>query len=128
MLDIEPVRKDAEQELRVPSIWRGTLAEIVEAFRDGDYCLQRRIIPGVSKIDERTAEIIAGNIAYYPCVLASLPPETWKTSVYLWMEDYWEVIVDLYSVDTGCTDLILDVRVYEEPTSYRFDVQLVYVP
>ena len=72
--------------------------------------------------------MIAENIEDYGDQLTSLPKGTWKTSVCLWMEEYWEVFVDLYTEDEGASDLVLAVRVYEENSDYVFKVHSVHVP
>jgi hypothetical protein len=57
-----------------------------------------------------------------------LPEETWKTSACQWMRGYWDVLVDLFTVEEGASDLALAVRVYEEGSAYAFDIQSVHVP
>ena len=89
--------------------------------------LARKII-GVRPISERDAQSIAENIQDYGAQLTSLPEETWQTSVCQWMGNYWDVMVDLYTAEEGRSDLVLNVRVYEEGSAYFFDVHFVYVP
>jgi hypothetical protein len=44
------------------------------------------------------------------------------------MDGHWEVMIDLFTVEEGASDLVLALRVYEKGLSYSFDIQLVYVP
>lgn len=129
MSSISPVLKDLENEHPVPTAWRNTLASVVDRLVRGDFALAESV-PGVSRIDLRTADSIARNIATYGGTLVTLPDTAWKTSVSSWQDGYWEVLVDLFATD-GASDLVLDVRVREDPSVpeiYRFDVHLVYVP
>jgi hypothetical protein len=121
------IRKDEHDQGPVPSAWRRTLFDIVEAFKDGDFTLARGVA-GVRPISAIDAARIADNIHDYGATLTSLPEETWKTSVCQWLGNHWDVMVDLYTVDEGRSDLILHVRVYEEGPAYVFDVHFVYVP
>ena len=121
------ILKDEHNQSPVPSAWRGTLSAIVEAFKEGDFSLTRKV-PGVRSIPEKKATRIAGNIKSYGARLASLPEDAWQTSVCQWMGAYWDVMVDLYTVEEGASDLVLQARVYEEGVTYAFDVHFVYVP
>lgn len=127
MSDLVSVLKDEHGQQPVPSVWRNTLTEIVEAFKEGDFALARGIA-GVRPISADDAEGIAGNIQDYGAQLASLPEETWRTSVCQWLGKHWDVMVDLFTEEEGASDLILHVRVYEEGSAYTFEVHLVYVP
>ena len=40
---------------------------------------------------------------------------------------YWEVLVDLFTVEEGCSDLALFVRVYPREGSYVFQILSVHV-
>ena len=126
MAETVPVLKDKRQNL-VPTAWRNTLSQIVEAFKDGDFVLARGMV-GVRPISIADATGISNAIHDYGAQLTSVPEETWRTSVCQWTGSRWEVMVDLYTVDEGVSDLILHVRVYEEDSDYIFDVHLVYVP
>lgn len=120
------VLKDKKQQ-PVPSVWRKTISEIVEAFKDGDFTLSRGI-NRVRPISKDDAAGIEENIQGYGAELVSLPEETWNTSVCQWYGQHWDVIVDLYTVDEGASDLVLQLRVYEDAGGYIFEVHLVYVP
>jgi hypothetical protein len=122
---IQPTKDDGERP--VPTEWRTVLREIAETVRQGDATLASRI-PSVSEVDVGTAEIINWNVESYGEALMALPEESWKTSIAVWQEGFWEVLVDLWAEPMSPTDLVLHVQVVEEDAGYRFKVGLVYVP
>lgn len=126
MSTLVPILKDKEREHPVPSVWRRTLQEIAVALMNGNFNLYGLI--DVEPLDDAEAARVSGNIKAYGCTLISLPSACWDTSVCMWQLDYWEVLVDLFTVEEGRSDLALNVRVYQRPTDFTFKVQLVYVP
>lgn len=127
MSNTVPVLKNADGQERIPTLWRRTLSDIVEAFKDQDFRLDRGVA-GVRPIPVDDARRIAQNIENYGVHLTSLQEGTWQTSVCQWMRRYWGVLLDLYTVEEGASDLVLAVRIYEEGSAYVFEVQSVYVP
>lgn len=127
MSELIPVVKDENNELPVPSCWRNTFFEIVEAFKAGDYALERKV-EGVLQISSEDADAIEHSICEYGDQVISLPDETWQSSVSLWMNGYWQVLVDLYTSNGGRSDLVLGVRVHEKDSAYVFEVRYVHVP
>jgi hypothetical protein len=127
MNDAIPVIKDEENQTSVPTEWRKTMFDIIESFKKGDYGLAD-CIAGVNPISEKVSERIEKNIKNYGATLISLPEETWDSSACQWMWEYWDVLIDLYTVEEGASDLALSVRVYENEQTYTFDIQSVYVP
>ena len=127
MNTIVPVLKDETDEQPIPSSWRNTFSEIVEAFRQGNFGLEG-VAGGIRPISPEDATRIKGNIVEYGAQLTCLPEATWQTSVCQWMRGYWDVLVDLYTVEEGSSDLVLSVRVYEDGPTYSFEVESVYVP
>lgn len=121
------VSKDENNQAPVPTEWRGAFVRVVEAFREGDFRLERGVV-GVRPISPEDAERMERNVKSYGAKLAALPDETWKTSACQWMRGYWDVLIDLYTVEEGPSDLALAVRVYEEGQAYVFDIQSVHVP
>lgn len=71
---------------------------------------------------------IERNVKSYGAQLSALPDESWQTSACQWMGSYWDVLVDLFTVEEGAGDLAMAVRVYEEGLRYVFEIQSVYVP
>ena len=129
----EPV-KDVNAELPVALIWRPVLQAIVAALVRGDYALAQRPL-GVAAVSTSTSAHIANCVADYGETLAELTPDTWRTSISQWNRTYWEVLVDLQTVESGRSDLVLHVHVFEvgqqEPRTepqYRFEIYLVFVP
>lgn len=121
------VLKDEENQLLIPSVWRNTFREIVEAFKDRDFQLSRGIAD-VQRLSPEDAERIAKNLERYAARLASLPGDTWGTSACQWMGGYWDALIDLYPVEEGASDLVLAIRVYEAALGYHFHVMSVHVP
>lgn len=121
------VFKDEEKQQPIPTAWRQTLREIVEAFKDGDFQLDRGLA-GVRALSPEDAARIARNLEGYGVHLTSLPDDTWETSACQWMRGYWDALIDLYTVEEGASDLALSVRVYEVAQGYDFQVESVHVP
>lgn len=123
---VEPV-KDEGGENPVPDAWRPALREIVHALVQGDYGLARDI-PGVAPVSPETAEHMRAYVSGYGETLAELSDETWNSSVAQWIDPHWEVIVDLWTVESGRSDMVLHVMVFETESSFRFEIDCVYVP
>lgn len=117
----------SDDEEPVPTAWRKPLAEVVEAFRNGDFILQSGV-PGVDPISQKDADSIKGNIEAYGAELSELPEKAWDTSISRWTGDNWEVLVDLFTVDEGLSDLVMFARVSESGGDYRIEVESVHVP
>jgi hypothetical protein len=119
--------KDEDAEHPVASAWRPTLKKIVDSFVRGDYGLKKRI-PSVAAIPPATARQMKKYVADYGETLCALPDDTWSTSVAQWMGTRWEVLVDLWTVESGRSDLVLHAIVSEAKNGFRIKVHLVYVP
>lgn len=122
-----PALKDSEREHSVASAWRPALRAIVAAFVRGDFRLREAIL-GVEAVDEATAKQIEGYLASYGETLDELSDETWKSSVAQWMGGSWDVLVDLWTVESGRSDLVLSARVFEQGDGHRIAIHIVYVP
>lgn len=122
----DPV-KDEEKEHPVAGAWRPTLREITKAIAEGDYGLSRGI-PNVGPVSDATANQIRTYVSQYPETLTELSDDTWNSSVAQWMRTHWEVIVDLWTIESGRSDLILSVFVFETSDGFRFEVDSVHVP
>jgi len=119
--------KDEDAAHPIASAWRPTFQQIVKAFVEGDFVLARGI-PSVEPIDPATADQIRDYVADYGETLVELPEDTWKSSVAQWMGDSWDVLVDLWTAESGPSDLVLDAKVFEAGDGIRVEVGLVYVP
>jgi hypothetical protein len=122
-----PVTKDEDHQQPVPSIWRNAFCEVVEAFKERDFTLVRGI-RGVAPLADEDGKFIADYIDGYGASLASLPEETWKTSVCQWQLTHWDVLVDLFTIEEGPSDLVLFAEVFEQGEVYHTEIISVHVP
>ncbi|AKU94643.1 hypothetical protein AKJ09_01307 [Labilithrix luteola] len=44
------------------------------------------------------------------------------------MGTYWQVLIDLWTIESGASDLVLDAWVFETEDGFRFEINSVYVP
>ena len=123
----ETPTKDGAAQQPIPAAWRGTLREVVRAFTEGDYGLERGV-GGVEPVPARLAEQIRSYVSDYGATLVELADDTWKTSVAQWYGQHWEFLLDLWTAEEGRSDLVLSGRVTEAAGAYRFTLHLVYVP
>jgi hypothetical protein len=126
MREVTPV-KDEENQQPIPTAWRPVFREVVRHFVDRDYCI-RSGIKGVALLSDDTASQIEEYISDYGEVLTELPEETWDTSVCMWMGNRWDVLIDLWTLGEGRSDLVLSARVSESEEGFLFDIGMVYVP
>jgi hypothetical protein len=122
----EPI-KDPGASHPIPSTWRPALREIVKAFARGDHALAGGI-PSVAPVPSAKADQIGKYVRNYGETLAELPDEAWETSVSQWMGTHWEVLIDLWTVESGQSDMVLSARVFEEEEGFRFEIESVHVP
>ena len=123
-----PVPYDSEFQSPIPSIWRDCIIQIVEAFKDKDFG-RLNTLPSVQCIDLAYASEIAENIDAYGAHLMSLAEEAWHTSVCLYMEsESWQAIIDLFTVEEGRSDLILDLFIVKKENQFIFQINNIYVP
>lgn len=66
--------------------------------------------------------------ADYGETLIELPDDAWNTSVSQWMGDHWQVLVDLWTVELGASDVVMNVRVFEIDGGFRAEIDSVHVP
>ena len=101
---------------------------MVEAFKDKDF-ERLNTLPSVQCIDVAYAAEIAENIDAYGAHLMSLAEEAWHTSVCLYMEnESWKAIIDLFTVEEGRSDLILDLFIVKKENQFIFQINNIYVP
>lgn len=122
-----PAVKEVDAQTPVASTWRPAFVGIVDAFVRGDYALSNGV-PSVAAVSPETAARIRGYIEEYGETLCALPEESWETSVAMWDGRRWEVLVDLWTVEAGASDLVLHVFVSEVDGAHKIDVHHVYVP
>ena len=112
--------RDAGRTFRVDRMSRVALAE-------GDWELARSI-PSVVGPTTGIAAQMRDYVADYGEALAELPDDTWETSIAQWMGTFWEVLVDLYTIPSGRSDMVLHLHAFEAEDGFRFEIQLLYVP
>lgn len=122
----DPV-KDENASHPIATAWRPTLREVVKAFVRGDYALAEPI-DFVAPVSKSSATQIRGYIADYGETLVELQDETWTTSVAQWMGGFWEILVDLWTTESGRSDMVLHSQVFEARGGFRIKVHAVYVP
>ena len=111
--------------IAIPAAWRPTLRNIVGRFARHEYPIEG--FPFVV-VSPPVAKQIEEYIADHGETLLELPEESWGSSVAQWTESYWDALVDLWTAESGKSDLIMDVRVFEEGDGFRFEVNGIYVP
>ncbi|MDN3647277.1 hypothetical protein QWY75_13785 [Pontixanthobacter aestiaquae] len=126
MPSILKVEKDGSSELPIPLVWRSDLAKIVEYLISKDSSVIDSL--DFAPISKKNFAYIDQTIDLYGCTLVSLPDESWHTSFYRWMNGFWELWIDLFSLEEGASDLVLVVKVFESDDSYRFEFQSLHVP
>ena len=119
--------KDKGNELAVPTSWRPVFRSIVGAFIAHDYSLSSGV-SGVGAISIETAEQIKEYIRDYGEELVELSDETWKSSICIWMDNHWDVMIDLWTASEGRSDLVLSVEVLENDDGLIFEIYMIYVP
>lgn len=121
------VKKDEENELPIPTVWRPIFAAIVKSFVKKDYSLTGEL-EYVSPVSKEKANHIKDYIEEYGEELVQLSEETWESSRYIWMGSYWDVLIDLWTADEGRSDLVLGAQVSENGNDYIVNIGMVYVP
>ena len=111
----------------IPTVWRQVLRSIANAFAARDYGLATGL-SGVEQVSPDTALHIRDSIHSYGATLVSLPDETWNSSVCMWYATHWDVLIDLWTLEEGRSDLVLNARVTETVNGYCFKIHMVYVP
>lgn len=119
--------RDEENAHPIAEAWRPTIRAIVRALAEGDYELVRGI-PSVSPPEEKRVAQMRVYVDDFGETLVELPDETWGTSVSQWMETHWDLLVDLWTKESGRSELALSLRVSEAEGCYRFELDSLHVP
>ncbi|WP_428407609.1 DUF7668 domain-containing protein [Hyphococcus sp.] len=122
------VLKDEERELPVPVIWRSALKQIVDSFVQESEPPTAVDAIVVDPIASDEAKINRQNIKDYPDPIGPLAEHSWATSIYIWMDGYWDVLVDLSTSYGETSDLVLHAKVRESGNQYIIKPGLIYVP
>jgi hypothetical protein len=116
-----------EEEHPVATVWRSTICAVVDGLRAHDYSLSCGV-DGVRPIREENGVQIEEYIEDYGERLDALPEAAWDTSVAMWMDGHWDLLVDLWTIEAGSSDLALNLRIFETGEGFEIQVGLVYVP
>lgn len=120
--------KDVDNEQPIPELWRYTFNRIVDALKNEDL-IALHLIPNLNPVSREDFQRIQSNIHAYGTHLASLPEQTWSSSVCLYMgSNIWDVLIDLYTCEEGRSDLVLLARVSEYDGQFSFEIYDVHVP
>lgn len=119
--------KNEEIEQPIPLKWRPALERIVDDIRG------RNLGPDEAEgftisVESGDADHIYKSIDSYGDELIEIPEAAWQTSICRWMGDHWNLLIDLFTVEEGTSDLVLFVDLYEQGETKRFEVQSVHVP
>ncbi|NQZ33726.1 MAG: hypothetical protein HRU06_20860 [Oceanospirillaceae bacterium] len=119
--------KDLDAAHPISALWRPLLLEVIARLAKGDFELSN-IVEGVLAVDPEVATINRENVLDYGEILTQLPAAAWDTSCAQYMGTYWEILVDLYTIGEGASDLVLHGRMSEFSGKPQFEVGLIYVP
>jgi hypothetical protein len=113
----------------VPERWRPALAWVVDRLVAGDYGGLARdgFVPHVSGSDDTG---IGYWIEQYPATLMSLPEEAWagaERGRCVDDPDWWWVVVELWTVEEGRSDLSMEATVRERDAELQIALQNVHV-
>lgn len=123
-----PVQK-LEDESPVPTEWRATIVELVACIASGTYKSKSAKLPkGVIPLKEETIKQVSNYLDDYGATLVNLPEETWESSIYAWQGKHWDLLIDLFTVEEGLSDMALSLMVRENSGLIEFEVYLLYVP
>ena len=123
----QPAVKDEDAAHPLATEWRHPLTMFVNAIARGDSAAAATV-PSIVPITPELEGRIQKYVALYGETLTDLPEETWSTSQAQWMGDHWDVIVDLWTVESGASDLALHGRVFEVDGGFRIIIDSVHVP
>ena len=124
----EPISlKDENTAHPIADSWRPMLKEVVRAFTKDDYELNCKI-DGVGPVQSDIAELNRNYVKEYGEILIELPNSSWDSSCAQWMENHWDVLIDLYTKSEGLSDLVLTGKMAEINGKPKFTVGLIYVP
>jgi hypothetical protein len=122
-----PAAKDRGGQHPVASAWRETFQDIVRRFAAGDFELKRRISQ-VEPVSAEVADQMRSYLQSYGETLAELPEDTWRSSGSQWMDGYWDVLIDLWTLESGESDFALSARVRENGDGILVEIRGLHVP
>lgn len=114
------------QELPIPHVWREPIRGLVHCIISKNYD-QLSKNPSFELPSKEKIYSIEYNIDSYNEVIVGVTEWSWSRSVYMWMDGYWEIIVDIAG-ESGPSDLSIFLRAYENRGQYLFRIESVHVP
>lgn len=121
------IKKDETDEHPIPVVWRAALKQVADLLVRGDQ--PATVAPLiVATLDSDTNEISHQNIAVYPDALGPLADKAWDTSVYIWMGDHWDILIDLTAANGETSDLVLHAKIRESGEQFTIEPGPIYVP
>lgn len=127
VLEQVPAIKDETSQQPIASAWRPVLVDLVASIARDDFSPDR-LPPSVDRIRPKVVAQIRDYLREFGETLSELPYACWESSVSQWMGDHWDAIIDLWTKESGASDLVLAVRIYEAQSEHRIDVESVHVP
>jgi len=118
--------KDGRQH-PIPSAWRRTFEQVVNALADGDFALTSCGANVSLSIPEASSQM-QKYIQEYGATLIALPQDSWLSSVCIWYGNHWDALIDLWTKEEGRSDLVLKARITEAASGINVQVDMVYVP
>ena len=124
----DPSSLDIGDTATVPDIWRADISTIVQSLCERDFTLsQPQDI--TTTVEPTTARHMKGALNDYGETLAPLPEESWKTSYCeRFSEKEWKVEVDLWTTESGRSDMVLTIEVDGLEEGYSFELTSIHVP
>ena len=120
--------KDPDAIHRVPTAWRPILKKMVSALVRKDYAFAD-CSPAVKSPPKTDSRFMRQYIDGYGETLVDIPETVWKKAECGWYDTHWEIMVDLWTAESGESDMVLMVHVKElKDGSYRFLPRSLYVP
>lgn len=121
------ISKTEDVELPVPSVWRMALKTIVDTLiRENEIPKVEGFLIGSS--DANQLQICRNNMEFYPEKIGPLRQESWNSSIHVWNNGYWSVLIDLTALSGEVTDLVFHAKVIERGEQYLIEPGLIYVP
>lgn len=120
---------DANYEAPVPSEWRKTIETIVQVLNLPEPSKAIAEIKNVFAGDNVIA-ISLGQIEDDPASRVWIGPKTWESSICVWQEGYWELIIDLHIDDEleEVSDLILPIKIKCAGSETHFEANFIHAP
>ena len=116
-----------DEQSPVPILWRTDLAKLVNTFIFNERLeLEELIIE--KPLSQDILEISRSNILDYPDDIGPLDDKSWNSSICIWTGNYWDVLVDISTLDGETSDLVMHVKIIPNEKGFSIDPGLIYVP